>query len=137
MAGAPCDDVLELGQSGLGQQGPEHVHARFSVADISIGGRANGTAQSSGQKNPLTEARGFHNLATEGSDLQASASLELHNVLGSDFDFSTGLWVAASTCSAVADRERTETNERNTVTALEGTVDCASSGVESACSVSL
>ena len=99
-------------------------------------GRANGTAQSSGQKNPLTEARGFHNLATEGSDLQASASLELHNVLGSDFDFSTGLWVAASTRSAVADRERTETNERNTVTAFEGTVDCASGGVESACSVS-
>ena len=91
-----------------------------------------------GQKNPLTGVRGFQqSVWVDQSDSQASASLELHNVLGSDFDFSTGLWVAASTRSAVADRERTETNERNTVTALEGTVDCASSGVESACSVSL
>ena len=91
-----------------------------------------------GQKNPLTGVRGFQqSVWVDQSDSQASASLELHNVLGSDFDFSTGLWVAARTSSAVAHRERTKTNERNTVARLEGTVDGTGSGVESAGSVCL
>ena len=89
------------------------------------------------KKNPLTEVRGLQKGLVEGSDLQASASLELHNVLGSDLDGGTRLWVAAVTCSALAHRERAKTNERNAVTFFESAVDGTGGSVESTCSVRL
>ena len=70
-----------------------------------------------------------------GSDLQASTSLELHDVLGSDLDGGTRLWVATFTSLTVANRERTESNERHAVTLLQRTVDGTSSSIESASSV--
>ena len=68
----------------------------MGMGDVGGSGTGIGHGTNVGAKNPLTGVRGLQqSVWVDQSDSQASASLELHNVLGSDFDFSTGLWVAA------------------------------------------
>ena len=59
VAAAPGDDVLNFGQSGLSQQGPQHVHARFSVTDVSIGGKGKGHDAKLGTKKSPHRSEGI------------------------------------------------------------------------------
>lgn len=68
---------------------------------------------------------------------EVGTGLELHYLLGSDFDLLAGLWVASLAGSTLGDAEGAEADEGNAVTFLQGLGGVVHEGIQGALGIGL